>query len=191
MKLLLIDNYDSFVFNLKQMLGEQGAECHVVRNDQLTMEQARKMDPDAIVISPGPGHPENPRDFGICGRLLQEMSTEVPTLGVCLGHQGIATSFGGRVDRAPLPVHGKVTEIKHFGTGLFQDLPNPLPVGRYHSLVVSQLPDGLRGTAYSPDGLVMALEHELYPIYGVQFHPESVLTPAGHEIISNFLALAH
>lgn len=191
MKLLLIDNYDSFVYNLKQMLGEQGADCIVVRNDHLTMEQALKIDPDAIVLSPGPGHPDNPRDFGICGRLLQEMSTEVPTLGVCLGHQGIATSFGGKVERAPLPVHGKVTEIKHFGTGLFRDLPNPLPVGRYHSLVVSHLPEGVRGTAYSPDGLVMALQHELFPIYGVQFHPESVLTPAGPDIISNFLALAH
>jgi anthranilate synthase/aminodeoxychorismate synthase-like glutamine amidotransferase len=190
-KLLLVDNYDSFVYNLKQMLGEEGVECVVVRNDQLTLEQARKIDPDAIVISPGPGHPENPRDFGVCRQLLEEMSTEVPTLGVCLGHQGIATTFGGKVEKAPLPVHGKVTEITHFGNRLFQDLPSPMPVGRYHSLVVSMLPEGVRGTAYSPDGLVMALEHELYPIFGVQFHPESVLTPSGHQIVSNFLALAH
>jgi len=191
MKLLLVDNYDSFVYNLKQMLGEKGVDCVVVRNDHLTMEQAKRIDPDAIVISPGPGHPENQRDFGVCRQLLQEMSTEVPTLGVCLGHQGIATTFGGRVEKAPLPVHGKVTDITHFGTGLFRALPSPMPVGRYHSLVVSELPEGVRGTAYSPDGLVMALEHELFPIYGVQFHPESVLTPLGHEIVSNFLALAH
>ncbi|OPY32547.1 MAG: Anthranilate synthase component 2 [Methanomassiliicoccales archaeon PtaU1.Bin124] len=190
MKVLLIDNYDSFVYNLKQMLGELGAECIVRRNDEVTIDDIRSIAPDAIVLSPGPGHPTNKRDFGICGAVLQEISPNVPTLGVCLGHQGIATTFGGKVEKAPVPVHGKVTEIKHFCSGLFNGLPNPLPVGRYHSLVVSQLPDNLRATAYSPDGLIMALQHELFPIYGVQFHPESVLTPSGKQVLANFIEMA-
>jgi anthranilate synthase/aminodeoxychorismate synthase-like glutamine amidotransferase len=187
MKLLLVDNYDSFVYNLKQMLGELGAECIVVRNDSLEMEQARLLDPDGIVLSPGPGHPDNPRDFGICRQILQEMSPQLPTLGVCLGHQGIATTFGGKVVRAPVPVHGKATEISHDGTGLFQGLPSPMPVGRYHSLMVSEMGSELQATAHGPDGMVMALRHDRYPIMGVQFHPESVLTPAGKKVLANFL----
>jgi anthranilate synthase component 2 len=190
MKLLLIDNYDSFVHNLKQYLGELGAECIVRRNDALCLNDVSALDPDAIVISPGPGHPQNERDFGICRQVLQEISPDVPTLGVCLGHQGIATTFGAKVVRAPLPVHGKACLIEHDGTGLFAGLDSPMTVGRYHSLIAVDLPPALKVTACTREGLVMGLRHEGFPIEGVQFHPESVLTPKGMHVLDNFLDMA-
>jgi anthranilate synthase component 2 len=162
----------------------------VRRNDALQLSDAKTLNCDAIVISPGPGHPQNERDFGICRQVIQEISPDVPTLGVCLGHQGIATSFGAKVVRAPLPVHGKSCLIEHDGTGLFAGLKNPMTVGRYHSLIATDLPSALKITAQTKDGLIMGIRHEKYPIEGVQFHPESVLTPQGIHLLNNFLDMA-
>ena len=188
MKVLILDNYDSFVYNLKQCLDELGAECMVLRNDAITAEQAESLDPDAILISPGPGLPSDRRDFGICGDILTSLSTEIPTLGVCLGHQGIAHFHGGRVVKAPTLLHGKASMVEHDGEGLYDGLPNPFPAGRYHSFVVSpDLPADMRVTSRTTDGTVMGIRHLRYPIEGVQFHPESVLTPLGGKILANFL----
>jgi anthranilate synthase/aminodeoxychorismate synthase-like glutamine amidotransferase len=192
MKVLLLDNYDSFTYNLCQLLGELSAEVQVFRNDQLDMHQIRKISPDAIVISPGPGHPAIPRDFGICADVLRELSPEIPTLGVCLGHQGFAHAYGGEVIRAAHAMHGKTSLVLHDGMGIFQGLENPLVIGRYHSLIVrpESLPPQLKVTARTQEGEIMGLRHVRFPIEGVQFHPESVLTPSGVRMMANFIKQA-
>ena len=189
MKVLIVDNYDSFVYNLYQAIGALGADPVVHRNDAITMREVRMLAPDAIVLSPGPGHPKNARDFGVCATILQEMSPTTPTLGVCLGHQGIATAHGGRVGPAARILHGKTSTIRHDGRTIFEGLPNPLIAGRYHSLAIDRgsLPVELEVTATADDGEVMAIRHRTQPIEGVQFHPESILTPEGPALLRNFL----
>ena len=189
MKVLLLDNYDSFTYNLYQLIGEFGAETRVVRNDGIELQQIRKMDPDAIVISPGPGHPSIPRDFGVCADVLRELSPGIPTLGVCLGHQGFAHVYGGEVVRAQRTMHGKTSLAQHDGLGIFEGVENPLTIGRYHSLIVrpESVPPQLKVTARTPEGEIMGLRHASYPIEGVQFHPESVLTPSGYKLMANFI----
>jgi anthranilate synthase component 2 len=189
MKVLLLDNYDSFVYNLYQYLGELGAEPQVHRNDALDLRGVRAMDPDAVVISPGPGHPAVPRDFGVCREVLLEVSPHTPTLGVCLGHQGIAHVYGGAVVSAPTLLHGKTSVVHHDGEGVFEGVPNPVVGGRYHSLMAdpSRLPPQLHVSARSEDGVIMGLRHRRYPVEGLQFHPESILTPHGKGILRNFL----
>ncbi|MGQ0798217.1 MAG: anthranilate synthase component II [Methanobacteriota archaeon] len=189
MNVLIIDNYDSFVYNLYQRLGELGAKPVVHRNDAVTLDEVRRIDPDAIVLSPGPGHPENARDFGVCAAILRELSPTTPTLGVCLGHQGIGTRFGGRVGHAARLLHGKVSRIAHDGRTIFEGLPNPLVGGRYHSLALERdsVPPELEVSATAEDGEIMAVRHRTEPIEGVQFHPESILTPEGPALLRNFL----
>lgn len=189
MKVLIIDNYDSFVYNLYQRLGELGADPVVHRNDAITLADVRRIGPDAIVLSPGPGHPANPRDFGICADLLRDVSRTTPTLGVCLGHQGIGTGFGARVGHAARLLHGKVSRITHDGRTVYEGLPNPLVGGRYHSLAIERdsLPPDLEVTATAEDGEIMGVRHRSLPIEGVQFHPESILTPDGPALLRNFL----
>ncbi len=186
--ILLIDNYDSFTFNLVHYLGELGAEVAVHRNDQIGVGQALSMRPEAIVISPGPCAPDQ---AGICLDLIAAAKDSVPILGVCLGHQAIGQAFGGRVVRAPVPVHGKTSRIRHRGTDVFGGLPQDYQATRYHSLVVERatLPDELEVTAET-DGLVMGLAHKRLPVYGVQFHPESIASEHGHALLRNFLDLA-
>lgn len=187
--LLLLDNHDSFTFNLAQYLGELGANVKVVYSDAITVEEALAIAPTQLVISPGPG---TPSDAGISAQLVRVFAGRVPILGVCLGHQVIAEVYGGRVVRAPAPVHGKVGAILHDGLGLFAGLPSPLSATRYHSLVVerSSLPSVLVERAHSVgDDQVMALEHRELPIHGVQFHPESIGTTSGHALLRAFLAL--
>jgi len=187
---LLIDNYDSFTYNLVHFLGELGVETEVRRNDAVSIDDAVAMRPEAIVISPGPGVPDG---AGICLDLVARAAErQLPVLGVCLGHQVIGQAFGARIVRAPAPMHGKVGEIRHKGTDVFQGLPNPLAATRYHSLVVEAetLPDALEVTAQTADGLIMGLVHKELPIHGVQFHPESIATAAGHELLANFIELA-
>jgi anthranilate synthase/aminodeoxychorismate synthase-like glutamine amidotransferase len=188
MRILLLDNYDSFVFNLKQYVGELGPEVTVVRNDAIDVEGIRRFDPDAIMISPGPGHPAVKRDFGVCSEALTGICQDVPTLGVCLGHQGIAHCYGGNVVRADELMHGKTSVIDHDGEGVFAGLEGPLSVGRYHSLVVSDIPGCLKVTARTAEGIIMGIRHKKHPIEGVQFHPESILTPQGKGILANFIA---
>jgi anthranilate synthase component 2 len=190
MKVLVIDNYDSFVYNLVQYIGELGGEPVVYRNDQLTLQQAIELNPQRIVISPGPGTPENPRYFGVCSTILQQMSCKVPTLGVCLGNQGIIYAFGGKIVQARRLMHGKTSRIKHDGKGVFEGVKNPFTATRYHSLVGdrSSVPSCLKITAESlDDGEIMGVRHVTYPITGVQFHPESILCEDGKKIIKNFL----
>lgn len=190
MKVLVIDNYDSFVYNLVQYIGELGAETIVYRNDQLTLKQIKALKPDRIVISPGPGTPEDTRYFGICTEILQHVSCEVPTLGVCLGHQGIIYAFGGKVVSAKKLMHGKTSRIKHDGKGIFKGVQNPFTATRYHSLAGEKpsIPSCLEVTAEAiDDGEVMGIRHVKYPIEGVQFHPESILCEDGKLIIKNFL----
>ena len=184
---VLIDNYDSFTWNLAHRLGELGAEVRVVRNDALTLEDIAGMKPSRIVISPGPGRPET---AGVSVEALEHFAGRVPMLGVCLGHQAIAVAFGGRVERAQKPMHGKTSLVAHEGTHLFAGLATPLEVGRYHSLVIppDHLPHSFVKCAWAADdGAVMGVRHETWPVFGVQFHPESVLTPAGHRLLRNFL----
>jgi anthranilate synthase component 2 len=185
---LLIDNYDSFTYNLWHYLGELGAEVVVRRNDRLTVDEALALRPQGIVISPGPSDPDR---AGICLELIRRAGP-VPILGVCLGHQAIGQVFGGRVVRAPQPMHGKTSPMRHTGEGVFAGLPNPLVATRYHSLVVERdsLPASLTVTAESEDGLIMGLRHRDRPIHGVQFHPESIASVGGHELLANFLRLA-
>lgn len=187
--ILLIDNYDSFVFNLARYFLEQGVEAHVVRNDQVKVEQVIDSRPDAIVLSPGPC---TPNEAGVCLELVQTLNGRIPLLGVCLGHQAIAAAYGAKIVRSPEPVHGRTSMITHDQSRLFSGLPDPLRVTRYHSLVApeSSLPADLTVTARTEDGLVMAIEHQTQPVFGVQFHPESVLTQAGHQLLNNFLGLA-
>ena len=186
--ILMIDNYDSFTYNLVQYLGELGAGIEVRRNDQTTLEEIERMAPDRIVISPGP---KTPTEAGICLELVQKFSGRLPILGVCLGHQAIGQAFGGKVIRAPEIMHGKTSEIHHDGKTVFAGLPNPFPATRYHSLIVERgsLPACLEISATSPDGLIMGLRHKEMKVEGVQFHPESVLTAAGKQLLANFLKL--
>ncbi len=184
--LLLIDNYDSFTYNLYQYLGELGAETRVVRNDELTVAQALALRPSSVVISPGPG---NPDEAGISLDLIRALPPEVPLLGVCLGHQALGQAFGGRIVRAPRIMHGKTSEIHHDGRGVFAGLPQPFTATRYHSLVIAEdsVPDCLEVSARTPDGVIMAVRHRSLPQEGVQFHPESILTSAGKDLLRNFL----
>jgi anthranilate synthase component 2 len=186
---LLLDNYDSFTYNLWHYLSELGAEIVVHRNDALSVAEALALNPQGIIISPGPGVPAQ---SGITVPLVAAAAGSIPLLGVCLGHQAIGEAFGGRVIRAPLPMHGKVSPIEHDGTGLFAGLSNPLAATRYHSLVVerSSLPACLRINAWTADGLIMGLEHRSLPIHGVQFHPESIASEAGKPLLKNFLSAA-
>jgi anthranilate synthase/aminodeoxychorismate synthase-like glutamine amidotransferase len=185
--LLLIDNYDSFTYNLYQYLAELGAEVQVYRNDEITLEQAEALAPDQIVISPGPC---TPREAGVSNTVIERLGPRVPTLGVCLGHQCIGEVFGGRVVRAPAPVHGKTAQIHHTQRGIFRGLPQDFTATRYHSLIVERasLPVALEIIAESDGGLIMGLRHRFFPISGVQFHPESILTPVGKDLLRNFLA---
>ncbi len=187
--ILLIDNYDSFTFNLYHFLGDVGARCQVWRNDKLSVQDAMAMQPEAIVLSPGPC---TPTEAGICLDLIAAAAGKIPLLGVCLGHQAIGQAFGGQVVRAPEPMHGKVAEITHDGTDIFAGIPSPFKATRYHSLIVDRetLPDTLVPTAWTADGLVMAMHHRTLPIHGVQFHPESIASEHGHTILRNFLDLA-
>ncbi len=190
MKTLIIDNYDSFVYNLVQYVGELGGEPIVYRNDQLSIDMAKKLQPDRIIISPGPGTPEDPRYFGTCSAILKQMSPMIPTLGVCLGAQGIVHVFGGRIVRAKRLMHGKTSMIKHDGKTIFKAVRNPLRATRYHSLVAEKvtIPSCLKITAEAlDDSEVMGVRHIVYPIEGIQFHPESILTEDGMKIIKNFL----
>jgi len=185
---LLIDNYDSFTYNLWHFLGELGAEVLVKRNDALSVDDALTMRPEGIVISPGPSDPDH---AGICLELVRRAGN-VPVLGVCLGLQAVGQAMGGKIVRAPEPVHGKLSAIHHDGTGVFQGLANPFSATRYHSLVVERasLPQSLRVTAWTADGLVMGLAHRERPLHGVQFHPESIASVGGHSLLKNFLNLA-
>lgn len=190
MKVLIVDNYDSFVYNLAQYVGELGGSPMVVRNDRVTLADAQAMKPDRIIISPGPGNPEDRRYFGVCSEILGSLSSEIPTLGVCLGHQGIGAAFGGKVVRASRLRHGKTSMIVHDGRGVLEGVQNPFQATRYHSLVIEKqgVPDCLKVTAMSMDDAeIMGLRHVEYPIEGVQYHPESVMTPEGRRIIRNFL----
>ncbi len=184
--LLLIDNYDSFTYNLYQYLAELGAEITVRRNDQVTLAEIEDLHPDQIVISPGPC---TPNEAGLSCQIIETFGPRIPLLGVCLGHQAIGQVYGGRVVRAPEPMHGKTSLIYHQGQGIFRNLPEPFEANRYHSLIVESttLPDVLEVTARSVDGLIMGLRHHSYPVEGVQFHPESIMTPTGKELLRNFL----
>jgi anthranilate synthase/aminodeoxychorismate synthase-like glutamine amidotransferase len=183
----VIDNYDSFTYNLVQYLGELGAELQVFRNDAITVEEMDALAPTHIVISPGPGTPD---DAGISKEMIRQLGPRLPILGVCLGHQCIGEVFGGRVVRAPRLMHGKTSQIQHYGTGLFLGLPKPFEATRYHSLIVEEpLPKVLKATAFTKEGELMGLSHRAFPIFGVQFHPESILTPHGKQILTNFLAV--
>jgi len=184
MKVLVIDNYDSFTFNLVQYLGELGADPVVARNDELPPPDGAALEPDRLVISPGPGRPE---DAGFSVEYIRTLGQEIPTLGVCLGHQAVAVAFGGVVDRAPEPRHGKTSPIIHDGRGLFAGLSNPFTATRYHSLASVELPEVLEVTAHSEDGVVQAIRHRELPIAGVQFHPESIMTTEGKALLANFL----
>jgi len=192
MKILVIDNYDSFVYNIAQILGELGAEPIVVRNDKITLEQVKAMDPDGIVISPGPGHPADHKYFGVCTDVIREVGPKTPILGVCLGHQGIVHAFGGKVINAKKVRHGKTSPIQYSSDRLFENVANPFKATRYHSLVAEQdsIPECLEVTAKAlDDGEIMAIRHKKYPIEGVQFHPESVLTGEGRKMLQNFLSM--
>ena len=187
--ILLIDNYDSFTFNLVQFLGDLGASCDVRRNDTLDVAQAMALAPEAIVLSPGPC---TPNEAGICLDLITAAAGRIPILGVCLGHQAIGQAFGAEVVRAPAPVHGKVSAMTHTGTDIFANIPNPFEATRYHSLVVrgESMPETLEVTARTADGLVMGMRHRELPVFGVQFHPESIASQHGHRLLGNFLAIA-
>ncbi|MGH9183687.1 MAG: anthranilate synthase component II [Acidimicrobiales bacterium] len=188
-KVLVIDNYDSFVYNLVQYLGELGATPLVHRHDALGLDQVEELAPDAVLVSPGPGRPEN---AGLSNQVIRHLAGRVPILGVCLGHQCIGQVYGGAVVRARQVMHGKTSPVRHTGTGVFRGLPDPLVVTRYHSLVVERasLPDVLEVTAETDDGVVMGLRHRVHDVEGVQFHPESILSHSGHELLANFLARA-
>jgi anthranilate synthase component II len=188
-RVLVIDNYDSFVYNLVQYLGELGAQPLVHRHDELTLDEIEALDPDAVLISPGPGRPE---DAGLSNDVVRHFAARRPVLGVCLGHQCIGQVYGADVVRAPEIMHGKTSLIRHTGVGVFAGLPSPLEATRYHSLVVDResVPTELEVTAWTDDGTVMGLRHREHPVEGVQFHPESVLTAAGHDLLRNFLAQA-
>ncbi|MFT8345696.1 anthranilate synthase component II [Gluconobacter oxydans] len=187
--ILLIDNYDSFTFNIVHHLGALGVECDVRRNDALSVEEALALNPSAIVISPGPGAPT---EAGICCDLIRAAAGKVPVFGVCLGHQAIGQVFGAEVVRAPVPMHGKISAVHHDGTGVFAGLPEPVDVVRYHSLTLApdSIPETLVVNARTEDGVIMGVRHRDYPVHGVQFHPESIASVAGRELLANFLKIA-
>ncbi|MGH1417440.1 MAG: anthranilate synthase component II [Hyphomicrobiaceae bacterium] len=187
--LVLIDNYDSFTYNLVHYLGELGAECLVHRNDAVSVDDVVALKPKAIVLSPGPC---TPNEAGICIELVKKAGGDIPILGVCLGHQSIGQAYGGIVKRAPVPMHGKLSPITHSDKGIFKGLPKPFEITRYHSLVVERetLPDTLEITAQTDDGIIMGLQHKTHPVHGVQFHPESIASEQGHALLANFLKLA-
>jgi anthranilate synthase/aminodeoxychorismate synthase-like glutamine amidotransferase len=184
--ILVIDNYDSFTYNIVQEMGELGAELSVYRNDDITVDRIRRLQPERIVISPGPGYPI---DAGISLDVIRELGAEIPILGICLGHQSIGEAYGGKVIHAPELMHGKTSMIQHMGDILFDDIPTPFEATRYHSLIVeeSSLPESLEVTAYTATGEIMGLRHKEYPVVGVQFHPESILTGYGMKMLQNFL----
>ncbi len=184
--ILLIDNYDSFTYNLYQLAAKIRPDIRVVRNDAISLEEIARLQPEAILLSPGPGSPE---DAGICIPLIQRFAPEIPILGICLGHQAIGAAFGAEVIRAPQILHGKKGTIFHSRKGLFKGVPLPFAAGRYHSLVVKKetLPPVLAISAETPEGMIMAMQHNVYPCYGIQFHPESILTSHGELLLSNFL----
>jgi anthranilate synthase/aminodeoxychorismate synthase-like glutamine amidotransferase len=183
--LLMIDNYDSFTYNLVHLFQELGAEVAVYRNDAITADEAEALEPEHLVISPGPGRPA---DAGVSVELIRRLGPRVPTLGVCLGHQAIVEAFGGEVGQAQALLHGKSSPVEHDGRGVFAGLPAAFEAGRYHSLAATRVPDELEVTARTPDGEVMGVRHRALPIEGVQFHPESVLTPLGPQLARNFLS---
>jgi anthranilate synthase component 2 len=182
--MLLVDNYDSFTYNLAHLFGALGVDVHVVRNDEITADEADELGASQLVVSPGPGRPA---DAGVSIDVIRRLAPKIPTLGVCLGHQAIVEAFGGEVGYARELLHGKASPVRHDGSGLFTGLPEPFEAGRYHSLAATRLPDELEPTAYADDGEVMAVRHRELPIVGVQFHPESVLTPDGPALAKNFL----
>lgn len=186
-RILIIDNYDSFTFNLAQLFGMLNQDLEVVRNDAINIADIRRRQPDALVISPGPG---SPSQAGICNQAIAELHSDLPILGVCLGHQCIGEVFGGKIVRAPSLMHGKTSAVLHQGAGLFRGLPSPLRATRYHSLAVQpeSVPEALQVDATTEDGVIMALRHREYPVFGIQFHPESIMTEHGDRIISNFLS---
>jgi len=183
-RVLLLDNLDSFTYNVAQGLVEAGARVRVVRRDRATLDELRAADPELLVLSPGPGRPE---DAALALAAARAFAGRCPVLGICLGHQVLACAFGGAVDRAPEPVHGKAWDVRHDGRGLFQGLPEPLRAGRYHSLVVSEVPGEFQVSATTPEGLVMGMRHRELPMAGVQFHPDSFLTPGGVDLFRNAL----
>lgn len=192
MKFLIIDNYDSFVYNLAQILGEIGVKCDVIRNDKISIDEIKKRKYDAIIISPGPGTPEDEKYFGICSNVIKKIGSTTPILGVCLGHQGIIQCFGGKVVNAGHVRHGKTSPIKHYDNALFKNVKNPFQATRYHSLVGDKtiIPDTLEITARAEDdGEIMGIRHKKYLIEGVQFHPESIMTPEGKKILENFVEM--
>jgi len=189
-KVLIIDNYDSFVYNLVQYVGELGGSPIVYRNDQITLREAERINPERIIISPGPGTPTDERYFGVCSEILRKLSRKIPTLGVCLGHQGIISTYQGIIVRAKRLMHGKTSLIRHDGLRIFKGIENPFEATRYHSLVgdIGSIPACLKVTAKAlDDGEIMGVRHVSYPIEGVQFHPESIMTSAGKRLIKNFL----
>ena len=189
MRVTLIDNYDSFTFNLVHYLGELGAEVSVWRNDEKSVDEVKAEAPEAIVLSPGPC---TPNEAGICLELIAAAAGRIPILGVCLGHQAIGQAFGGEVVRAPLPMHGKISRVHHDGSDIFAGIPDGFAATRYHSLIVRRdtLPATLLETARTDDGLIMGLRHRALPVFGVQFHPESIASEHGHDLLRNFLAIA-
>ena len=189
MNLLVIDNYDSFTFNLVQYLGELGAHCDVVRNDTISVDELLARRPDALVISPGPC---TPKEAGISIESVLRCTGRIPILGVCLGHQSIGQAFGGKIVRAARVMHGKTSQMHHDGKGVFTGLPNPFEATRYHSLLIEKasVPEVLEVTAWTSDGEIMAVQHAEHPTFGVQFHPESILTTAGKDLLRNFLAIS-
>ncbi len=188
--ILIIDNYDSFTYNLYQLVGEFERDIQVYRNDEITLNEIKKLQPSRIIISPGPGNPQNERDFGVSKDTILEIGKEIPVLGVCLGHQGIFTAFGGEITRTE-PVHGKQTRIIHKNTGMFRGVTSPLKAARYHSLVCKRdtTPQDVDILAETDEGMIMAIKHNEYPIFGLQFHPESIGTHDGKTIIKNFLEM--
>ncbi len=187
--LVLIDNYDSFTYNLVHFLGELGTTSEVIRNDKVTADEVIKMKPKAIVLSPGPC---TPNEAGVCLELIEKAGSKIPLLGVCLGHQAIGQAYGGKVIRAPEPMHGKLSTITHTDKGVFKGLPPRVEVTRYHSLIVERkrLPDCLEVNAETSDGIIMGLMHKTHPVHGVQFHPESIASEQGHALLANFLEIA-
>ncbi|MDI3519944.1 MAG: anthranilate synthase component [Caldanaerobacter sp.] len=183
---LIIDNYDSFTYNLYQYVGEMKEEVMVVRNDEITVEEVAKLNPNKIILSPGPGRPEN---AGICVELIKNLGQKVPMLGICLGHQAIGCAYGAKIVKADRIMHGKISLIFHNGRGIFKNIKNPIEGMRYHSLVIDRntLPEELEITAQTEEGVIMGVRHRKYPVYGLQFHPESILTEQGKEILRNFL----
>jgi anthranilate synthase component 2 len=188
MTVLFVDNFDSFTYNLVEYVS-QHTDTEVLRNTA-SLSAVRDVDPDAIVISPGPGHPKNDRDVGVTADVLGTVSESVPTLGVCLGLEAAVYEYGGSIGRAPEPIHGKTSPVEHDERGVFRGLEQGFPAGRYHSLIATEVPNCFEETGHTPDGLVMGVRHREYPIECVQFHPESVLTGVGHDVIANFLETA-